>query len=352
MRDRIGQRLRWWRMVKGLSRDALARQAGVSVSEIIEYERDRKEPKFTTLSKLATAMGVREEFFFRGEIPKFEPLGHRKLHRRGLSRGTKAKVIGHAIEQVERWAMLARLTPSTWSISSGLPAYQSEPVRDMDHVEAVSLRIREAWSLGLDPISSVTCTLESNGIRVVSMEVDDTGFDGLCGMVGKQPVIVIGTHWPGHRQRFTLAHELAHLVFRGRALGELDQGRACDRFAGAFLMPESKVREALGNKRNSLAFYELYLLKHEFGLSISAWLHRALESQVISTEEYGRLRSIVQRRGWDYVEPGNPYPPESPSLFETTVHQIFWEDLITESKAAELMQMSQWDLAAVERMES
>jgi len=37
----------------------------------------------------------------------------------------------------------------------------------------------------------------------------------LAGSIGKTPVVVVSTHSSGDRQRFTLAHELGHLMLHG-----------------------------------------------------------------------------------------------------------------------------------------
>lgn len=75
------------------------------------------------------------------------------------------------------------------------------------------------------------------------------------------------------RQRFTLAHELGHLLLAERlADGPLDE-KACDRFAGAFLAPCGAVRQLLGPERHRLEWAELHMLKHEFGLSMAGWLN-------------------------------------------------------------------------------
>ena len=61
-------------------------------------------------------------------------------------------------------------------------------------------------------------------------------FDGLQATVADKPVIVVSKGWPGDRQRFTLAHELGHLLLHGRLTDGLDEERACHRFASAFLL--------------------------------------------------------------------------------------------------------------------
>ncbi len=50
-------------------------------------------------------------------------------------------------------------------------------------------------------------------------------FDGLAARVSGMPIVVVGRHWPGDRQRFTLAHELGHLMLQGCLAPDLDEFR-------------------------------------------------------------------------------------------------------------------------------
>ena len=71
----------------------------------------------------------------------------------------------------------------------------------------------------------------------------------------------------GDRQRFTLLHELSHILLDGRLPKKLNLEMVCNRLAGAFLVPTSEVVQQLGNKRSWLESRYVYLLKHERGLS-------------------------------------------------------------------------------------
>jgi transcriptional regulator with XRE-family HTH domain len=57
-RTPLGQRLRAHRIARGLSRKALAEQAGVGASGITPMERGERRPRPRTLRKLAEALGV------------------------------------------------------------------------------------------------------------------------------------------------------------------------------------------------------------------------------------------------------------------------------------------------------
>lgn len=116
-------------------------------------------------------------------------------------------------------------------------------------------------------------------------------FDGLQATVAGQPLIVVSSQWQGDRQRFTLAHELGHLLLADRLAEGLDEEKACNHFASAFLLPGESVRQHLGAKRHSIEVRELYLLKHEFGLSMQACLYRLI---LIDLEEGSLLRRFFE----------------------------------------------------------
>jgi len=140
---------------------------------------------------------------------------------------------------------------------------------------------------------------------------------------------------PGDRQRFNLAHELGHLVLR--IVGELIEERAVNRFAGAFLVPSEAAIQELGARRKALSYSELYLLKHRYGMSMQAWVYRAKDLGIISQSAARAHFADFRRMGWHRKEPGEQLDPEEPKRFERLVHRALAEDLISRSRAEELL---------------
>ncbi|MDH3973503.1 MAG: helix-turn-helix transcriptional regulator [Deltaproteobacteria bacterium] len=60
-----GKNLKEIRESKGLSQSQLADKTGLHITTIGNYEIDRREPKATQLKKLADALGVKMEEFFK-----------------------------------------------------------------------------------------------------------------------------------------------------------------------------------------------------------------------------------------------------------------------------------------------
>jgi len=112
---------------------------------------------------------------------------------------------------------------------------------------------------------------------------------------------------------------------------------ACDRFAGAFLAPRVAVLQLLGAQRHALEWQELYVLKHEFGLSMAGWLHRAKQCGMITETAHLAMVKRFAAKGWRKNEPGETLPQEHPRLFDQLVYRALAEQYLSEGKAAELL---------------
>ena len=139
------------------------------------------------------------------------------------------------------------------------------------------------------------------------------------------------------RLRFSLAHELGHLMLD---VGEsLDAEKAANRFAGAFLVPRSAVIRELGSRRDALDRQELHLLKHKYGLSMQAWVFRARDLGIVDAATATRYFRWFRQNGLHLQEPGDALPPETPQRLTRLVLRAVAEDVISHGRAAELLGM-------------
>ncbi|MCW8907322.1 MAG: XRE family transcriptional regulator [Sedimenticola sp.] len=336
----FAERLIRARKAAGLSMSALANKVGISANAIKKYEHGENMPSSMNLLKLAKALNVRSEYFFRPVKVELKGVEYRK--RASTPQKLIDRINGDVMEQAERWVELLGLYPESVVPVSAfcLPESLPEKIASMEEIEAIANQVRSEWSLGLNPIPDMIDTLESKGVMIISTTVESKKkFDGLAGVIEGAPLVVISAHQPGDRQRFTLAHELGHLVLQGRLCPGIDEEKACNRFAGAFLLPEQAILQHLGANRTALEPQELYLLKQEFGISMMSILIRAGQCGVIRESLQKQYFVEFGKLGWRSQEPGNPYPNEETYLFKQLVYRALSEDYIGESKAAELMGM-------------
>ena len=155
-------------------------------------------------------------------------------------------------------------------------------------------------------------------------------------------MIVVNQGHSGERQRFTLAHELAHLVLRFNGLNNAEQEKAADRFAGAFLMARDMVLRLLGPHRTSISIGELAELKKIFNVSISSLVVRCAQLGILTKAAYGRLWAQIKDRGWINQASTEPHnlKPEVPQRLERLCLRAVSEGAISESRAAELLNIS------------
>jgi len=137
------------------------------------------------------------------------------------------------------------------------------------------------------------------GVDVTIVDLG-AGFDGLAARTPHVKLIVLATSRTPARQRFTLAHELGHLLAeddqeihvdpdvydRDRAR-EPSEMRA-NAFASEFLMPEERIRSAVGE--STLTERSFAQLVCEFGVSPSTLAYRLLKLRLVDAGTCDRFK--------------------------------------------------------------
>ncbi|GAB3261503.1 ImmA/IrrE family metallo-endopeptidase [Chitinimonas naiadis] len=347
----IGNRLKRARESKGLSlRELEARiQGHVSAQAIGKYERDEMMPGSTALLAMAEALDVTPEYLLSSQEIELTGVDFRK----GPQAGPKEEraVESAVLDQVERYLELEELMPDTgdvWQLVDDAAFF----IESIEDAERAADSLRKHWELGIDPIQSMAELLEEKGIKVISLGLPEK-VSGSKAHVSRParddvPVIVVNQGHNGERQRFTLAHELAHLVLRFAGLSDIDQEKAADRFAGAFLMAKEMMIRLLGQHRTSISLGELVELKKVFKVSIACLVVRCSQLGVITKATYGRLFGQIKALGWNSQGSDEPFKlaPEVPQRMERMCFRAVAEGAISESRAAELLRISVRELDA------
>lgn len=326
----IGERIKLARINAGLSQQALGNEMGLSKMAISKYETGMIVPKSGILIALGRALGVNTEFFFRSTKINISTPVYRC--RKKLGKKEEAKILGEVANWLERYITVEQLTGYETPLT--LPKREDCRVQTLEDIEKVASWIRMEWNLGLDPIENLMDVLEQHGIKIGQIVASDK-FDALTLWHDEKcPIIAVNKTFPGDRQRYNLAHELGHLLMQIDS--EIDTEKAAHRFAGAFLVPKEMAFLELGTRRKWLDFRELYVLKHKYGLSMAAWVHRAADLEIISASAVKRHWTQMTMNGWRKAEPGHPYPSESPTHMQLLLYRALTEQKISQSRFLEL----------------
>jgi Zn-dependent peptidase ImmA (M78 family)/DNA-binding XRE family transcriptional regulator len=342
----IGRRLKAARRAAGLTQRALSERMGGLVSDVAisKYEADRDMPSSKVLLALGKALNVTPDYLLSTAPVEVAEVDFRRLastRKRELAR-LEAALIDHT----ERYLLVEEalgLPSAAWHV----PDDEPPEIHSLDSLEDVADWLRRTWRLGCDPIPNLVELLEEQGAKVLALPLE--GINGGMAMVRHEeaitPVIVINRQDSGERQRFTLAHELGHLLLANRIPDGMDEEKAAQRFASAFLMPAEAIRAELGSRRTSLSAGELFRLKLIFRTSVQAITYRARDLGIISAPGFTRLFRYFSKMGWRRGVP-EPLPvlPEIPRRFERLVLRALSEDAMSPAKAAELLRIPVRDL--------
>jgi Zn-dependent peptidase ImmA (M78 family) len=147
--------------------------------------------------------------------------------------------------------------------------------------------------------------------------------------------VVVRRHVNVERDRFTLAHELAHALINDCKNAKAE--KAMDRFAAAFLVPAEHLKNEIGTDRTAFAYKELVRLKHLYGVSMWALIYRLQDVGIISQANLKHLFR-TPARAWLKSEPeplkGEIAKLEKPRRFESHVYRALAEGIIPATKAA------------------
>ncbi len=334
----FGVRLHSARKMAGMSMAALAEEAGAVVTKqaISKYEKGQIKPGSEVLLSLARALDIKVDYFFRSSKVTISGLEFRKKSK--LRKKVEEQIKYQTIDFLQKYLELEGIL----NIPSGFDNPISDnKVRSYEDIERAAREIRENWKIGVGPIPHLIELLEDKGYKV--FEVDNfEHFDGLSGFVSGMDIPVIAVYKGSDlvRKRFTVAHELAHLLLDFSEVEEKTTEKLCHGFAGALLLPEKILRDGLGRQRHKITEWELKKLKGIFGISIQAIMARAAKLGIISENGYRSFCIYASKSGWRKEEPGKYEGKEVANRFKQLVYYAAAEQIISFSKAAGFLNKS------------
>lgn len=238
------------------------------------------------------------DWLLNGESTRDLVLAHRAAeHAIEASDLVGRETIEMLVEKLEGLQFLGRPLPFP-----PLPAKPGDGgyVKQAQHLANEYLQALGSAVGGLTNTELIGLIEASFGIDVVVTALPDA-CDGLSFSDGGIRAIVLATSDAPFRQRYTLAHELAHLAF-GDSQDEVieeqigshksrTESRA-DSFAASFLAPRTEIVERMDERSAVDAFDDLVL---HFQMSPIAMSWRLLNEQLISQEDQRKLGSQTAR---------------------------------------------------------
>lgn len=302
-------RLTMARELAGLRKRDLAEAIDRTAAAVSQYELGQARPSGETLGRCATALDVPVSFFTAGR-PQLR-LDTTGAHFRSL-RSTTAHQRQQALAHVELlWELIDQLDNvlELPALDLGLPL----GLRPGDPAATAGM-VRKAWGVPTGPVAHLVRTLETRGVVLTQLPgVDAETIDAFSAALQGRPVIVLSRKGNPMRQRFSVAHELGHLLLHPDPVpGDSGHEREANAFAAELLMPADEIRDRLPAPVDITALKET---ADGYGVSVAALAYRGKDLGVYSESTLRRVMSTLTRLGWRTDEPvGSRYPGERPEL--------------------------------------
>ncbi|MBW3705801.1 ImmA/IrrE family metallo-endopeptidase [Streptomyces griseus] len=320
-----GERLRTLRELMGLTQAQVSGMSGVASSWISDVENGYRDHDDAKLEQIAEATETPAGFFY--VQPKTVPLDSLRFRKLASAKRTVTKRV-HALYS-ESYRVSDDLITSERYPTPPLPYTDADEITD-DEIEELADQTRVALRLAPDkPIPHVTRALERGGIAVAPMVLtDNAGGDepsgndhfGVSYWSGLGDTALIG-YFPasGDRDRFTLAHELGHLVLHSFRPRVRDAEGEANRFASAFLVPRNRAKEDLSAH---MTLTDYARMKAIWGVSIQALIMRGAAVGKIDDSRKRSLYVQLSQRNWRKKEPVE-VGQESPLLLWTLLERKY-----------------------------
>ena len=305
------ERFKQARELNRLTQAQVADVVGVNQSAIAHIENGRRVPTADLIQGIAQATRVTSAFFERKPVAPFPP----------GSLTYRARSVARAADRGQAYQFVSLLVEQTQIMADHLSLPQLLLPQADNPVEAARLT-RTAWEV--DPLIPMPHTInlfERHGgvtfnLPIVLDRID--AFSTWAMVDGERPVIALSAGCPGDRIRFSVAHELGHLVMhKGQETPNLE--REANLFAAELLLPSDAMLRTLSE---NLTLSNAARLKGRWGVSIQMIVRRARDLGVITERRYRSLFKQIGMRGWRKAEPVE-VAAERPRLYRQMAEMIY-----------------------------
>jgi Zn-dependent peptidase ImmA (M78 family) len=181
--------------------------------------------------------------------------------------------------------------------TSDVPSLDIEQYGTPEKIAGV---VRAHWGVSSGSIKNLTALAERAGVIVGWSRFKGASVSGVTFRVpGRPPLVLLNAMHPADRMRFTLAHEIGHLVMHRFPTPNMET--EANLFAAALLMPAADIRPLLTARSLTLAV--LASLKPEWKVAMQALLVRAETLGVVTRNQSKYLWQQISARGWRLREP-------------------------------------------------
>ena len=307
------EKIKQARELKRLTQHQLAERLGIDRSAVGQMEIGLYDAT-PYLQAIAFATGFPPAFFEDTQTEEF-PIGSLQFRARSslIRRVDKAEAyrLGQTVFQVYR-RLAARLKlaePRAPRLDNAAPRRAAELVRSLMDLSPDA------------PIKNLVNAVEHLGVVVLGIPRVLPHRDAFSVWSGETPIIVLSASLPGDRVRFSVAHELGHLVLHQALRGTVPViENAADEFASELLLPHETIFEELLDGPTFSRFAEL---KPRWGVSIQTLARKARSVKLITERQYHAVFEQLAKLGYGRKNEPVAIPIEKPRALRQMAERIY-----------------------------
>ncbi|QGH60155.1 ImmA/IrrE family metallo-endopeptidase [Serratia proteamaculans] len=284
------------RRMLGVSQKVLADRVNMSQGTLSKIEQGLKTVTQEQAEKFSEALSCPISFFTMSERLYGGPISAVPMYRKKASVGIK--VLDRLIAEINvRIAHVRKLLQFIeFQPEFDLPSYDPDDY-DGDAAE-IAKNTRKSWYMPSGPVKNIVEVLERAGCLVIDCDMDDTGLSGVSyNLPGLPPMIFINKNQPLDRYRFTLAHELGHLIMHKAPNPDMEA--QADTFAAEFLMPSRDISPYL----RDMSIEKAASLKPFWRASMASIIFRAKTLGFLNQGQNEYIWRQMSSRGYRINEP-------------------------------------------------
>lgn len=201
----------------------------------------------------------------------------------------------------------------------------------------VADRIRAAWLIPDGAINNLTMLVESAGVIIIESDFGTNGIDGTSLWISETPpLIFINKDLPQDRYRFTLAHELGHLIMHDIPHENMED--EADEFASELLLQTSEFKASTFQFGSKPTLKQLAQIKPYWKVSIASMITKLRKINQISEDTKKSLFIMMSNAKIRMNEPQG-FDKEKPSLLKKILAASIKENGFNENQTSDFLKL-------------
>lgn len=290
------QMLELARSSRGITQKELAALINRTQAAVSQWEHNLREPNEEDIALLSEALDYPVSFFYQEDIDSYLPPVQGHYRKKAALKAVPRTQLEAHFRLLGGWVSKLQdaIEPED---GIAVPDFLDEALMDTTPQD-LARKLRAKWRVPNGPIRNLTALLEKHKIVVAKTWMANENVDGYSFFTNRGlPVIYINREYSLDRMRFSLAHELGHLVMHTDCLPGEEREIEANQFASEFLMPAHDIHDQL----IGLRLESLMGLKARWGCSMAAIAMRAKHLGLLNEERHRGL--MIQLAPYRKKEP-------------------------------------------------